>query len=196
MPSAGQTASTHYPISARLRLSNPEQVLLLVSMLFYQDATVVYCINNRALCIQGGLAPHSELKIIKVVYSLSGKSRLALQMRYIHSVSAKWSSRPRHHGQMITCETPHGLLLLMDTVGQDKIRSWCEKGSEGTLLIYLAHLLCTIIFTSSHWVLHYIRYVSDSWCNSREKVRQGDLLKVLGRVNSESRCMCVRTVMH
>lgn len=47
----------------------------------------------------GGQAPHSELKIIKVVYSLGGKSKLAPPMRYIHSASAKWSLRPRHHGR-------------------------------------------------------------------------------------------------
>lgn len=42
LPSPAQTVSAYYPISSRLRLSDRAQVLLLVSMLFYQDATVVY----------------------------------------------------------------------------------------------------------------------------------------------------------
>lgn len=65
----------------------------------------------------GGRAPHSTPEIIKVVYCLSGKPKLARQMRYIHSASAKWSLWPRHHGQMITFVTPPALLLFIDAVG-------------------------------------------------------------------------------
>lgn len=101
-------------------------------MLFYQDAT-------RNWSIWGGQAPQSELKIIKVVYSLGGKSKLASQMRYIHSASAKWSLRPRHHRQMITFVKPLALLLFMDTMGQEKIGTCYEKNgaSKETVLVYL-----------------------------------------------------------
>lgn len=87
--------------------------------------------------------PHSELKIIKVVYSLGGKSKLALSMRYIHSALTKWSLRPRHHGQMITFVTLLVLLLFIDTVGQGKIRTYKIQNKTGgrvdeeRVLVYL-----------------------------------------------------------
>lgn len=51
-------------------------------------------------------------------------------MRYIHSASAKWSLRAQPHGQMITFVTPNALLLFIDTVGREKIRTCNEKNGE------------------------------------------------------------------
>lgn len=84
-------------------------------------------IRMLQLCIKytGGQAPHSKLKIIKVVYSHDGKSKLAPPMRYIHSAPAKWSLRSQHSRQMITFVTPSALLLFIDTVWREEIRT-CE----------------------------------------------------------------------
>lgn len=81
-------------------------------------------------------------------------------MRYIHSASAKWSLRAQPHGQMITFVTPNALLLFIDTVGREKIRT-CnvkngelgEGGRSGlSNMVVVRHYL-----PSTHRVLHQIK---------------------------------------
>lgn len=109
-------------------------------------------IRMLQLCIKytGGQAPHSKLKIIKVVYSHDGKSKLAPPMRYIHSAPAKWSLRSQHSRQMITFVTPSALLLFIDTVWREEIRTCEAKKSsvcywEGKVLFYLTCLWYVIL---------------------------------------------------
>lgn len=52
-------------------------------------------------------------------------------MRYIQSASAKWSLRPRHHGQMITFVTPPALPVFIDTVGREKTGHGIKGGGRG-----------------------------------------------------------------
>lgn len=54
-------------------------------------------------------------------------------MRYIHSAPAKWSLRSQHSRQMITFVTPSALLLFIDTVWREEIRT-CEAKKSSLLL--------------------------------------------------------------
>lgn len=83
-----------------LRLSDWEQVL---PPCFHAVLSGRYSTVLRPViwAYRGAEAPHSEPKIIKVVYSLGGKSKLASSMRYIHSASAKWSLRPGITGRWL-----------------------------------------------------------------------------------------------